>query len=99
MGHGKTNLIKVSIRSPRRSEGRSKTVNHDISIDYMFQSAPPAGARGDVEFCVQVIYWFMFQSAPPAGARGDRLPFQRVLLYSTVSIRSPRRSEGRCLDM
>ena len=60
----------VSIRSPRRSEGRSPRKEFPMN-DSMFQSAPPAEARGDLQ----------------------RQFLQRPLIQ--VSIRSPRRSEGR----
>ena len=38
---------------------------------------------------------YEFQSAPPAGARGDEVDLFAVEHFRLVSIRSPRRSEGR----
>ena len=61
-----------------------------------FQSAPPAEARGDPSNTEGKVRAAQFQSAPPAEARGDwnwRASWEPVRI---VSIRSPRRSEGRC---
>ena len=44
----------VSIRSPRRSEGRYKSVGASPVYFVQFQSAPPAEARGDAGYCNQL---------------------------------------------
>ena len=40
-------VVDVSIRSPRRGEGRSACMEDTVQLS-LFQSAPPAEARGDV---------------------------------------------------
>ena len=69
----------------------------------MFQSTPPAEARGDDARRAECAPK-CFQSTPPAEARGDDEPIsgERFLPppkgrpeSAEVSIHSPRRSEGR----
>ena len=83
-------LTKVSIHSPRRSEGRPWMHRPEGWKRRVFQSTPPAEARGDASFS-STSPLSMFQSTPPAEARGD----VKVLVPFEVSIHSPRRSEGR----
>ena len=67
-----TRKTRVSIRSPRRSEGRFHRQAEGNPIITMFQSAPPAEARGDRQGDFLIILPVKgFQSAPPAEARGD----------------------------
>ena len=66
----------------------------------MFQSTPPAEARGDPTRDVRETApteLKVFQSTPPAEARGDgwQAFLKGLSLLETVSIHSPRRSEGR----
>ena len=62
----------------------------------MFQSTPPAEARGDFFLLLDFIMLpFLFQSTPPAEARGDLRAMCARRGLSYVSIHSPRRSEGR----
>ena len=70
---GATRELQVSIRSPCRSKGRS-VISQDaaVTVGWMFQSAPPAEARGDI-FPRLASGQIKFQSAPPAEARGDPL--------------------------
>ena len=69
-----TAIEDVSIRSPRRSEGRcgSGTIPVDGAERGEFQSAPPAEARGDNAALRHRLDEadMPFQSAPPAEARG-----------------------------
>ncbi len=111
-------LIDVSIRSPRRSEGRfcdeydsrpvivfqsappaeargDKIWHWGEHPDCLFQSAPPAEARGDQFVGFTTSATKQFQSAPPAEARGDGVLQGVAGWFRVVSIRSPRRSEGR----
>ena len=60
--------ICVSIRSPGRSKGRYSRVDNS-PVFILFQSAPPAEARGDAKACLDNDL-YLFQSAPPAEARG-----------------------------
>ena len=62
-----------------------------------FQSAPLTGARGDHSGDGKGYVYVQFQSAPLTGARGDGSIHVRRSRPRVVSIRSPHRSEGRCL--
>ena len=64
----------VSIRSPRRNEGRRLRFGL-ASARVQFQSAPPAETRGDLRSIPRCSGIEMFQSAPPAETRGDQLKF------------------------
>ena len=66
--------LEVSIRSPRRSEGRLGTRQVVCLGCDVFQSAPPAEARGDSSPLELICCAVLFQSAPPAEARGDLSP-------------------------
>ena len=68
-------IIWVSIRSPRRNEGRPlrrRSAEHILS---QFQSAPPVETRGDalkfILFRGEKTVIKAFQSAPPVETRGD----------------------------
>ena len=110
--------VKVSIHSPRRSEGRqlvSRTrSSRSTSFNPLpppkrgetdrhrnggqlkeFQSTPPAEARGDVDPRDSPRRIRRFQSTPPAEARGDGVRNGPSASALSVSIHSPRRSEGR----
>ena len=67
----------------------------DSIEDAKFQSAPPVETRGDLNTCKKTYTRFMFQSAPPVETRGDTAWVQETLADYVVSIRSPRRNEGR----
>ena len=84
----------VSIRSPRRSEGRYGPVG-DSGDSGKFQSAPPAEARGDRARRKGPRPALCFNPLPPP-KRGEIFDCpERCSPYHHVSIRSPRRSEGR----
>ena len=86
---------RVSIHSPRRSEGRLILANHVI-VQHEFQSTPPAEARGDDRRRTPIkCNRKLFQSTPPAEARGDCRQTKVRRSHQAVSIHSPRRSEGR----
>ena len=75
---------------------RSRTLRSE------FQSAPPVETRGDgpVRMCTDRSVRTVFQSAPPVETRGDfRLEVRADALDKgcRVSIRSPRRNEGRLI--
>ena len=85
--------IEVSIRSPRRSEGRSSDLRPPARQP-LFQSAPPAEARGDSAGPLEPCEHVRFNPLPPP-KRGEIIPVHAVRPLRLVSIRSPRRSEGR----
>ena len=68
--------MSVSIHSPRRSEGRLAEAIKCLECGEvtLFQSTPPAEARGDIPTIPSVVCMSKaFQSTPPAEARGDVL--------------------------
>ena len=84
----------VSIRSPRRSEGRFIGMGA-MTSHLKFQSAPPAEARGDLVSFFRLDPVRRFNPLPPP-KRGEMANTAAVTEPgSGVSIRSPRRSEGR----
>ena len=85
--------IVVSIHSPRRSEGR-RHVFPCPALALMFQSTPPAEARGDVVTCSRPPRSLSFNPLPPP-KRGETRRCYREGSHRQVSIHSPRRSEGR----
>ena len=66
--------FKVSIHSPRRSEGR-RHLGHQIKDTAKFQSTPPAEARGDKEPTVRQVssVTYGFNPLPPP-KRGETDP-------------------------
>ena len=88
---------RVSIHSPRRSEGRR--VRRALQAgEVRFQSTPPAEARGDLRSaCTWRWSCAGFNPLPPP-KRGETCPVDPPAIEDTkVSIHSPRRSEGRPL--
>ena len=63
-------LEAVSIRSPRRNEGRRLAPAFNAAA-LLFQSAPPVETRGDCPQCASIRPKGSFQSAPPVETRGD----------------------------
>ena len=61
----------------------------------MFQSAPPVETRGDDTGQDPTTITSVFQSAPPVETRGDLFAYLLLWPFHLVSIRSPRRNEGR----
>ena len=64
------NLLKVSIRSPRRNEGRlllrlGRSLGRKVSI------RSPRRNEGRHQLLIVFADWMPFQSAPPAETRGD----------------------------
>ena len=111
------NSSSVSIRSPRRSEGRSRKASISVISDSV-SIRSPRRSEGRSAGRAVANFKLLFQSAPPAEARGDRDPPTATTPDSgfnplpppkrgeigfglgpappiLVSIRSPRRSEGR----
>ena len=84
---------QVSIRSPRRNEGRLRRLRRVGGSDW-FQSAPPAETRGDIYAYGSTKSPFGFNPLPPP-KRGETGRWRSLCPLSTVSIRSPRRNEGR----
>ena len=108
---------RVSIRSPRRNEGRH-TLKFTPPLKITFQSAPPAETRGDVSarrcppnrccfnplpppkrgetlrVIPNLLLWFSFNPLPPPKRGETHLPWGASVAVE-VSIRSPRRNEGR----
>ena len=68
------NWMRVSIRSPRRNEGRLVRVERHSQISFKFQSAPPVETRGDRLEVKARDAMYEFQSAPPVETRGDWVP-------------------------
>ena len=62
---------------------------------FQFQSAPPVETRGDLRHQVRHVIVGQFQSAPPVETRGDQHGIVFNAYVFVVSIRSPRRNEGR----
>ena len=94
IGETKGNII-VSIRSPRRNEGRPRSLGSCCRKSLSFNPLPPS-KRG--ETCKVPFYQRergTFQSAPPVETRGDSRASSIACFASRVSIRSPRRNEGR----
>ena len=93
---GKKNslLDVVSIRSPRRSKGRWQYALHNAVI-IKFQSAPLAEARGDIteHYLSEALRCFNPLPSPKQGEMKGLIGFD---VSKRVSIRSPRRSKGRC---
>ena len=94
-----TSANKVSIRSPRRSEGRSRPASLRSTVVVQFQSAPPAEARGDLSCAVDAFDHEEVSIRSPRRSEGRFPRPNRRGRKSTVSIRSPRRSEGRCIPL
>ena len=88
------NPIRVSIRSPHRGEGRSRS-KKDCGGCLRFQSAPLTEARGDRSATRKDSRSKPFQSAPLTEARGDQAEASADADHGCVSIRSPHRGEGR----
>ena len=87
-------LLIVSIRSPRRNEGRQAGCcfagrKHAVSI----RSPRRNEGRQTTMFTTARI--ILFQSAPPVETRGDDYGDKHIKVWLSVSIRSPRRNEGR----
>ena len=77
------------------AETRGDLSFDDINIaDPVFQSAPPAETRGDVLVRVQSRFAQGFNPLPPP-KRGETPQIDSFSALPTVSIRSPRRNEGR----
>ena len=87
-------LSAVSIHSPRRSEGRPDGRLHSHRPLSMFQSTPPAEARGDMFVASNGAPPLCFNPLPPP-KRGETRALVWRFTSSGVSIHSPRRSEGR----
>ena len=85
--------LGVSIHSPRRSEGRHVAAI-SLTAASVFQSTPPAEARGDRRFRMVGPRGLSFNPLPPP-KRGETCPVRPDVLGRVVSIHSPRRSEGR----
>ena len=88
------NIEPVSIRSPRRNEGRRRRGQCRIA-DIGFNPLPPS-KRGETPiWSLYNEYRACFNPLPPS-KRGETRVVRLVLLQHTaVSIRSPRRNEGR----
>ena len=84
---------RVSIHSPRRSEGR-RPITSSPTRRRKFQSTPLAEARGDnlLEDLLESDRSF---NPLPSPKRGETRTVHSVSNSSPVSIHSPRRSEGR----
>ena len=83
----------VSIRSPRRNEGRPAHGRASGHIP-MFQSAPPVETRGDGFERLRFLGRSGFNPLPPS-KRGETSTPKLHMRIGRVSIRSPRRNEGR----
>ena len=97
---GETNIpnaspanVPVSIRSPRRNEGRL-LVAASSSRGSAFQSAPPVETRGDLSPHTEIAAYPCFNPLPPS-KRGETAGGDVRRSRGPVSIRSPRRNEGR----
>ena len=87
--------LRVSIRSPRRNEGRLVAYTAAADEYVEFQSAPPVETRGDARRCVNPPASSLgFNPLPPSKRGETKVPIP-LLFPSEVSIRSPRRNEGR----
>ena len=88
--------IPVSIRSPRRSEGRFPQLRGAAGDPAEFQSAPPAEARGDHGQGRRGDSGPRSFNPLPPPKRGEIVESSpEIASWIMVSIRSPRRSEGR----
>ncbi len=83
----------VSIHSPRRSEGRRQSIPSRVA-ESMFQSTPPAEARGDIiKRVIAAVVDVSIHSPRRSEGRLELQPLAEPSFF--VSIHSPRRSEGR----
>ena len=83
----------VSIRSPHRSEGRSRPKSRKFA-PATFQSAPLTEARGDAHADCNAARNIRFQSAPLTEARGDLvIAVAFHLLVGFNPLPSPKRGE------
>ena len=86
----------VSIHSPRRSEGRRSICAASSCAVSGFNPLPPPKRGETGHLFRRLVAEAEFQSTPPAEARGDVRPAPRARPSAlSVSIHSPRRSEGR----
>ena len=85
--------ISVSIRSPRGCAGRSPS-RKKAEAEAKFQSAPRAGARGDLTSDASGAELVGFNPLP-ARVRGEIATDELVFRRRDVSIRSPRGCAGR----
>ena len=86
--------VKVSIRSPHRSEGRLKRLLVERQFD-RFQSAPPTEVRGDYNEHLSIAVRREVSIRSPHRSEGRPHGYVVVTVNGKVSIRSPHRSEGR----
>ena len=96
----KTGLNRVSIRSPRRSEGRSQQdafnpLPPPDSAGVSIRSPRRSEGRYFPDAIANNATCRSFNPLPPPKRGGDRIIVTIETVTLNVSIRSPRRSEGR----
>ena len=85
---------RVSIRSPRRSEGRSPNSRSRGQQRMCFNPLPPP-KRGEITINANRLGYIHVSIRSPRRSEGRYCTEYRRSILERVSIRSPRRSEGR----